>query len=43
MTAIYLRPWWIVLVQLATIAWYGWRLPRSERPVHPHHHVYIGM
>jgi hypothetical protein len=43
MSAIYLRPFWHILVQYAVALRGLWKLDAAERPVHPHHHVVIGM
>ncbi|MGO8920211.1 MAG: hypothetical protein ACLQJR_30295 [Stellaceae bacterium] len=43
MTAIYLRPFWHILLQYPLIWRRFWKLSDAERPVHPHHHVVIGM
>ncbi len=43
MSAIYLRPFWYILAQYAVALRGVWKLDAAERPVHPHHHVVIGM
>ena len=45
MTAIAIsgRPWWSMLVRLATELRRGWTQAVSERPLHPYHTVHLGM
>jgi hypothetical protein len=45
MNAIYLRPFWpiLILMSYAVVLRRFWKLDAAERPVHPHHHVVIGM
>lgn len=43
MSAISMRPWWSILWQCAVAMYGGWPLDEAERPVHPHHTVYIGL